>query len=97
VDGAVDGEAATNPVVLIEILSDSTEAFDRGEKFSHYRRLASLREYVLVSPSKPRVEVFRKTDAGTWELFEALPGQAITLASLDARLAVDEVFQTALG
>jgi len=63
---AVDDEhAITNPTVLVEVLSDSTEASDRGEKFAHYRRLASFQEYVLVSQTSPRIEVFRR-DGATW-------------------------------
>ena len=52
-------------------------------------RIPSLREYVLVPRDSPRVEVFRRTERGTWELFAAAAGEAITLASLDARLEVD--------
>src|SRR5688500_2445576 len=47
--------AVTNPTVIIEVLSDSTESWDRGGKFAHYRLLPSLREYVLVSQSEPRI------------------------------------------
>jgi Uma2 family endonuclease len=53
-----DGDAATNPTLIVEVLSPSTEAYDRGKKFAHYRRIASLREYVLVSQDSPIVEVF---------------------------------------
>src|SRR5687767_10346827 len=49
----VDEDAIVNPVVIVEVLSDRTEAYDRGEKFRHYRRIESLREYVLVSQSTP--------------------------------------------
>ncbi len=49
-----------NPIVLIEVLSPSTEAYDRGEKFAHYRRLESLQEYVLIAQDKIRVEHFRR-------------------------------------
>jgi Uma2 family endonuclease len=49
-----------NPMVIVEVLSESTEAYDRGEKFAHYRRLDSLREYVLVAQDKVRVEHFRR-------------------------------------
>lgn len=93
---SIDAEAATNPVVLVEVLSESSEAYDRGEKFAHYRRLPSLREYVLVAQDEPRLEVFRRTPAGTWELFEAGPGGRVTLESIGVELAVDDVFRSAL-
>ncbi len=93
---SVDAEAATNPVVLVEVLSDSTEAYDRGEKFAHYRRIASLREYLLVSQREPRLELFRRTRTGSWELVDAGSGGAVELESVGARLAVDDVFASAL-
>src|SRR5207249_4765417 len=55
-----DKDAITNPIVIVGVLSDTTEASDRGEKFSHYRQLASLKEYVLVSQKDPHIEVFRR-------------------------------------
>ncbi len=62
--GKVLGEAITNPVVVVEVLSPSTEARDRGEKFEAYKQIASLREYVLVSQDERRVEVRRRTERG---------------------------------
>ena len=53
-----DENTIVNPIVLVEVLSDSTEGYDRGEKFGHYQRITSLKEYVLVSQHTPRVEVF---------------------------------------
>jgi Uma2 family endonuclease len=93
----IDEEAATNPIVLVEVFSDSSEAYDRGEKFAHYRRLGSLREYVLVSQREPRLEVFRRTSGGTWEFVDAGPGASVTLDSIGVRLAVDDVFASALA
>lgn len=55
-----------NPRVVIEVLSESTEAYDRGAKFAAYRRLESLREYVLVSQDRPEVETFLRRDDGAW-------------------------------
>lgn len=57
-----------HPCLIIEVLSSSTEAFDRGEKFRQYRRLSSLQEYVLISADKMMVEVFRLNQQGKWEL-----------------------------
>ena len=92
-----DPLAITNPVVIVEILSDSTEARDRGVKAAHYRHLASLREYVLVSQYERRIEVQRRNEAGRWELFEYESGQAAELASVGCVLSVDEVYRDPLG
>jgi Uma2 family endonuclease len=59
-------DIAINPALIVEVLSKSTEAFDRGDKFAHYRRIESLREYVLVSQSEPRVETFVRSEDGRW-------------------------------
>ncbi|WP_437548332.1 Uma2 family endonuclease [Sorangium sp. So ce367] len=91
-----DRDAVVNPLVLVEVLSDSSEAYDRGEKFAHYRRIPSLREYVLVSQAHRRIEVFRRNEDGTWTLYEAGPGERARLASIDALLDVDEVYRGAL-
>jgi Uma2 family endonuclease len=61
-----------NPVVLIEVLSESTEGYDRGRKFEHYRRIASLQEYVLASQEEPRVEAYHRQTAREWLLTDAL-------------------------
>lgn len=92
------GYAVANPTVLFEVLSDSTEAYDRGEKFAHYRRIPSLREYVLVSQSSPFIEVFRRNDAGQWVLVaEAGAGQSATLESIGVTLSVDAVYEDPLA
>jgi len=69
----------TNPVLLVEVLSVTTEKGDRGSKWMHYQRISSLQEYVLVS-QEARVEIFRRTSAGTWEYFEVREGN-VRLAS----------------
>lgn len=85
--------AVTNPTVLVEVLPDSTEAYDRGEKFAHYRRIPSLREYVIVGQSKPLIEVHCKNEAGLWVLVaEAGAGEQATLESIGCVLNVDEVY-----
>jgi Uma2 family endonuclease len=58
------GEGVTNPVVIVEVLSESTERYDREEKFSYYRTLPSLQEFVLVSQDEVAIEVFRRPAAG---------------------------------
>lgn len=87
-----DSNAITNPILIVEVLSDSTELDDRGEKFAHYRHLASLEEYVLVSQRAHRIEVFRRTAEG-WVLSEAGPGESARLRSIEAGLSVDAVYR----
>lgn len=92
-----DADAITNPVVLVEVLSDSTEASDRGDKFAHYRRLPSLREYVLVSQRAERIELFRRGEVGGWVLSEAGRGEVVRLESIDVVLSVDEAYHDPLA
>jgi len=81
-----------NPTLLIEVLSPSTEAYDRGGKFAHYRKIASLREYLLVTQDQPSIERYvRQGDA--WVLSEALGLDALLmLDSIDCRLRLREVY-----
>lgn len=92
-----DDQTVTNPVVLVEVLSDSTEAYDRGAKWAHYRRLPSLKEYVLVSQRERLVEVFRRNEEGIFELREWHEGEVVELASIEARIAVDEIYANPLA
>ena len=62
-----------NPEIVIEILSDSTELFDRTEKFDCYKQISSVTEYVLVSSKKKKIEVFRRTESNEWLLHDYLP------------------------
>jgi Uma2 family endonuclease len=87
-----DRNAVTNPRLVVEVLSDATEACDRGEKSQHYRRIASLRELVFVSQREPRLEVWRRSERGTWEVFEAGAGESVELETTGAKLEVDRVY-----
>jgi Uma2 family endonuclease len=58
------------PCLVAEVLSPSTEAVDRGEKFRQYRRIETLREYLLIDPDHPNVECYRLNERGNWELFQ---------------------------
>lgn len=87
-----DHNVMTNPSVVVEVLSDSTEAYDRGEKFRHYRKIPALRDYVLVSQHDRRVEVYSREPDGRWALAEAVAGESFYLSALDGALAVDQVY-----
>ncbi len=82
----------TNPSVIAEILSDGTEAFDRGEKFRHYRQIPSLGAYILVSQHEPRIELYRRQTDGSWRLTEAGPGEQLRIDVLGCDLDVDAVY-----
>jgi Uma2 family endonuclease len=84
-----------NPLMVIEVLSPSTEAYDRGRKFSFYRALDSLQEYVLVSQSEHRVERFaRQPDSVDWLYSEAVGLEsAMELTSIGCRLRLSEVYR----
>ncbi len=88
-----DSDAITNPVLLVEVLSDSTERYDRGEKFGFYQRIPSLLEYVLVSQHRQRVEVYRRTEGKHWDYAEYEAGDSVTLASIQGELAVNEIYR----
>jgi Uma2 family endonuclease len=92
-----DANAVVNPVLLVEVLSDATEAYDRGEKFAHYRRIPSLKEYVLVTQHEPRIEVYRRNERGAFELFEAGAGEELLLETTGAKLSVDAVYRDPLA
>jgi Uma2 family endonuclease len=94
---AEDANSVVNPVLLVEVLSDTTEGYDRGEKFAHYRRIASLQELVLVSQHEPRIEVYTRTDDGAWKLREWRSGGRVELTSLAVSLAVDDVYRDPLA
>ncbi|MBZ0116733.1 MAG: Uma2 family endonuclease [Sandaracinaceae bacterium] len=91
-----DPEAIANPIVLVEILSPSTEGYDRGDKFRFYRRFPSLREYVLVSQAEPSIEVWRR-DGAAWLPIEHGPGGTVELASIEITISVDELYASALA
>lgn len=82
-----------NPVLLAEVLSESTEGYDRGRKFAFYRQIPSLREYVLVAQDRKAVEVFRRIGPDHWELFDVQgDGATAALASVGARVELDVLY-----
>ena len=83
-----------NPVLLIEVLSDSTEGYDRGKKFQHYRSIESLSEYLLVSQNEARVEKYLRQGDDFWVLSEAVGLEsAIGLESIECGLDLKEIFE----
>lgn len=88
-----DRNAATNPVVVVEVLSDSTEKFDRGDKFAYYRSFPSIREVVLISQKQVRVERFTRTASGSWLLTELREGAALALESVDVSIPVADLYE----
>jgi len=91
-----DAEVDTllNPTLVIEVLSSTTEAYDRGKKFAQYRRLASLQEYLLVAQDQPWVERYLRQPDGQWLLSvtEGLTG-VLPLPSIDGELRLAEVYR----
>lgn len=87
------GQTITNPRVLVEVLSPSTEAYDRGTKFNAYRHLDSLEEYLLVSQDVARVEIYHRQAEGSWLLNSVDDVQArVRLRSLGLELAMSEIY-----
>lgn len=91
-----DGEEVDtllNPTLLIEVLSPTTEGYDRGKKFAHYRTLESFREYVLVAQEEVRVELFTRREDGHWLLSEASRiEETLLLASIGCELRLADVY-----
>lgn len=87
-------DTVTNPLIVIEVLSESTEARDRGDEFEAYRTVDTLREYVLVSQDKPHIEVFsRDSPSDVWKLTEASGLESdIQLPALDLTLSLNDIY-----
>jgi len=83
-----------SPILIIEILSSGTEAYDRGKKFAAYRELPSLREYVLIDPSKFSIDVFRLNEYQRWELFSFFGEDAIIeFTSIGLQCSIAEMYE----
>ncbi|MBZ0289024.1 MAG: Uma2 family endonuclease [Anaerolineae bacterium] len=82
-----------NPTVIIEVLSPSTEAYDRGKKFRHYKTIKSLQDYILISQDSMRIEHFALRD-NEWVYADAeVPNAVITLPSIDCTLRLSDVYE----
>ncbi|MBD2254888.1 Uma2 family endonuclease [Nostoc parmelioides] len=81
------------PSLIIEVLSPSTEAADRGKKFAAYRQSPTLQEYVLVQVAQPGVEVFRRNEQGKWVLSEYNLGEKLLLESVNVEIAIADLYR----
>lgn len=90
-----DENTVINPMVLVEVTSKSSEEYDRGDKFDHYRRIPSLKEYVLVSHRERSIEVRRREPGGGWESTVAHSGERVVLKSIECVLDVDSIYDRA--
>ena len=89
------------PCLIVEVLSSSTEAFDRGKKFRHYRQIATLKEYVLIDPKQMSIECYRLNQQGRWELFHYIGdsedresnSNQIELVSVGLNLSFKQIYE----
>ena len=84
---------AQYPTLIIEIISPTTEAYDRGGKFALYRKLESLQEYVLVGSEAKTVEVFRRGEQGIWTFAPYGEGDTVVLTSVDVTVTVEAIYE----
>lgn len=83
-----------NPSVIVEVLSKSTESYDRGEKFEHYRTLATLTDYILVAQDRVHVEHYQRRANGEWLFAEFKHlDQVVTIQSIDCTLELADVYE----
>ena len=84
------------PRVVIEVLSPSTEGYDRGEKFAHYRKCSTIQEYVLVNTQYPSIEVYRRAKDKFWTYHVFEMGEDVELTSIDVHFPVDDVYENVI-
>lgn len=91
-------DVVLNPLLIVEVLSPSTEAYDRGKKFELYRAMPSFREYLLVHQDRRRVEHYSKQDDGSWLLREHAGAEStVTIDRWPVRISLEELYASALG
>jgi Uma2 family endonuclease len=83
----------TYPCLLVEVLSPSTEAYDRGGKFRMYRQNPVLQDYVLVSSEKIEIDLYRKTESGSWEIINYQAGDKIELNSINLTFPIERIYE----
>lgn len=90
-----DVNTVTNPTLILEVTSRSSEDYDRGDKFENYKLLPTLRQYVVVSHREHAVEVWSRSDAGAWTQHRFIDGEVAELSSISARIEVRELYAAA--
>jgi Uma2 family endonuclease len=83
----------TYPCLIVEVLSSSTEAYDRGKKFEKYRRNPNLIDYVLVSSEEVAIDIYHKNDAGDWLILSYRSGDLVDLKSIDLSLPIEQFYE----
>lgn len=83
----------SHPCLIVEVLSPSTAAYDRRDKFNLYRRSDSLQDYVLVDTQKIEIDIYSKNERGRWEILSYVAGDAIELRSIDLTFSIEQVFE----
>ena len=83
----------TYPCLIVEVLSESTEAYDRSDKFYRYRRNPILQEYVLVSAKSTSVDLYRKNDIGEWVITQYRAGDIVELRSINLSFPIEQVYR----
>ncbi|MDP2903206.1 MAG: Uma2 family endonuclease [Methylovulum sp.] len=87
----------SQPVLIVEVLSDSTAAYDRGNKFAAYRTLESLKEYVIIDIPSRRVECYRRTPENEWLLHDYLADELCPFPSLGVSMPLSEIFENVVS
>jgi Uma2 family endonuclease len=88
---------ALNPKLIVEVLSPSTEDYDRGEKLRNYKQIPALQEVMLVAHDRHEVEIVRREEDGSWSRHIARAGETVRIASLDCELPVAEIYRNPLA
>ena len=83
----------SHPCLIVEVLSPSTEAYDRGDKFKLYRRLTYLQEYVLVNTNEIAIDLYRRTEQNRWELISYGVGELVELESINLTFPIEQLFE----
>jgi Uma2 family endonuclease len=92
----LDDHALLNPTLVVEVLSRSTEAYDRGLKASYYRRIPSLQAYLLVAQERPHLELHVRDASNRWVIVEAGPAQRLAITALGVELDVDAIYRDSI-
>ncbi|NEP45148.1 MAG: Uma2 family endonuclease, partial [Okeania sp. SIO2H7] len=82
-----------HPCLVVEVLSPGTETFDRGKKFQNYRRISTLKEYVLINAQEIALEGFRLNENGVWEFYNYGEGDEVTLTSVDFSFPIEMLYE----